>query len=56
MYVKILKNAAGVALIGIGVIGLFLPIVQGILLIMAGLFLMGIKLDDVRKWIKNLKF
>ena len=56
MYVKILKNMAGVSLIVIGVIGLFLPIVQGVLLIIAGLFLMGIKIDDVKKWLKNLKF
>lgn len=56
MYVKILKNMAGVALIGIGVIGLFLPIIQGVLLIMAGLFLMGIKINDVKKWLKSLKF
>ncbi|MBS3105963.1 hypothetical protein J4234_06950 [Candidatus Woesearchaeota archaeon] len=56
MYVKILKNAAGVVLIGIGIVGIFLPIVQGVLLIIAGLYLMGIKVDDVRKWFKSLKF
>ena len=46
---------AGVILIGIGVIGLFLPIVQGVLLIIAGLFLMGIKIEDVKKWFNSLK-
>ena len=56
MYVKILKNIAGVSLIGIGVIGIFLPIVQGVLLIIAGLYLMGVKIDDVKKWFKSLKF
>ena len=56
MYVKILKNIAGVALIGIGIIGLFLPIIQGVLLIIAGLFLMGIRIDDVKKWFRRLKF
>ena len=56
MYVKILKNMAGVTLIGIGIIGLFLPIVQGVLLIIAGLYLMGIKIEDVKKWFKSLKF
>lgn len=56
MYVKILKNTAGIVLIGVGIIGIFLPIVQGVLLIMAGLFLMGIKIDDVKKWFKSLKF
>lgn len=56
MYVKILKNIAGVALISVGIIGLFLPIIQGVLLIIAGLFLMGIRIDDVKKWLKDLKF
>ena len=56
MYVKILKNIAGETLIGIGVIGIFLPIEQGVLLIIAGLFLMGIKIEDVKKWFNSLKF
>ena len=55
MYIKALKNIAGVVLISIGIIGLFLPILQGILLIIAGLALMGIKLKDVRKWIKKIR-
>ena len=56
MYVKILKRILGVILIAIGVIGLFLPILQGVLMIMAGLFLMGIKVEDVKKWFERLKF
>lgn len=56
MYVKILKNIAGITLIGVGIIGLFLPILQGILLILAGLLVMGISKDDVKKWFKKLKF
>ena len=56
MYVKILKRIAGIILIIIGIIGLFLPIIQGVLLIIAGLFLMGIKIEDVKKWFKKLKF
>ena len=56
MYVKILKNIAGIILIAIGIIGLFLPIIQGVLLILAGLFLMGIKIDDIKNWFKKLKF
>ncbi len=56
MYIKILKNMAGITLIGIGIVGLFLPIVQGVLLILAGLFLMGIRMEDVKKWFSNLKF
>lgn len=56
MYVKILKNTAGIIFIGVGIIGLFLPIIQGVLLITAGLFLLGIKLDNVKKWFRKLKF
>ena len=55
MYVKILKNIAGVTLIGIGVIGIFLPIVQGVLLIIAGLLILGIKKEQIGKWFKKLK-
>ena len=56
MYAKILKNMAGVTLIGIGIIGLFVPILQGILLILAGLLLMGIKIEQVKEWFRRLKF
>lgn len=56
MYIKALKNIAGVILIAIGVIGIFLPIIQGILLIIAGLALMGIKLKDIKRWAKKMKF
>ena len=56
MYIKILKNIAGVTLIGIGIAGLFLPILQGVLLILAGLFLLGISIEDVKKWFNKLKF
>lgn len=56
MYVKILKNMAGITLIGVGIIGLFLPILQGILLIIAGLLLMGVKKEQIRNWFKKLKF
>jgi len=56
MYVKILKGIAGLILIAIGIAGIFIPIVPGVLLILAGLFLMGIKVDDVKRWFKKLKF
>ena len=47
---------AGVALIGVGIIGLFLPILQGILMIIAGLLLLGVKKEQIRGWLKKLKF
>jgi len=56
MYVKILKRIAGFALVVLGIIGIFVPILQGILLILAGLFLLEIKVEDIKKWIKKLKF
>lgn len=56
MYLKALKTAAGVLLIILGIIGLFLPILQGILMILAGLMLLGIKKEQVKKWLKKLKF
>ena len=43
MYLKLLKKIAGISLVVLGIIGLFLPILQGILLILAGLFLLDIK-------------
>lgn len=56
MYLKILKNMAGVALIGFGIIGLFVPILQGILMIIAGLLLLGVKKEQIRRWFKKLEF
>lgn len=56
MYVKILKKVVGITLIALGVIGLFLPILQGILLILAGLFMLGITKEHIKAWIKKIKF
>lgn len=56
MYIKILKNMAGITLIGFGIIGLFLPILQGVLLILAGLLLMGVKKEQIRKWFRKIRF
>lgn len=56
MYIKILKNSLGIVLVVIGVIGIFTPILPGILLIIGGLFLMGIKLEKVKEWWKKVKF
>ena len=47
---------AGVLLIIVGIIGLFLPLIQGILLIFAGLMLLGFKKEQIRGWFKKLKF
>ena len=55
MQIKILKTIAGVTLIIIGVIGLFLPIIQGALLIICGLLLLGVRKEQVKEWFKKLK-
>lgn len=56
MYVKILKRILGITLVGIGIVGIFVPIIQGILLILAGLFLLEIKVEDIKKWFNKLEF
>ena len=56
MYVKIMKKVAGVILIALGIVCLFLPILQGILLIFAGLLLLGVKTDQIKGWFRKLKF
>ncbi len=56
MYVKTLKITAGIILLVVGIAGLFLPIVPGILIIIAGLFLLEIKMEQVKRWIGKLKF
>ena len=56
MYVKALKKALGIFLIALGIIGLFLPILQGVLLIFAGLLLLGVKKEQIKGWIRKLKF
>ena len=53
--IKALKITLGSTLIILGVIGLFLPIIQGILLIIAGLFLLGIQREKLNEWIMKLK-
>ncbi|PIN86508.1 hypothetical protein COV19_04410 [Candidatus Woesearchaeota archaeon CG10_big_fil_rev_8_21_14_0_10_44_13] len=47
------KKALGIALILLGIIGLFVPILQGILLILAGLLLLEYK--PVTKFVHSLK-
>ena len=56
MYLKIFKKISGISLIVVGVVGIFLPIIPGILLILAGLLLFGIRKEQIKKWIMKLKF
>lgn len=50
-----IKKVVGVILIIFGIIGLFLPILQGILMIIAGLSLIGVKKNTIKKYIKKFK-
>ena len=56
MWLRTLKKILGICLILLGVIGLFLPILQGVLLIIAGLLLLGVEKKTMKKWLKKLKF
>ncbi len=60
MYIKALKWIAGSVLIALGVIGLFLPLIPGVLLILAGLVLIEVKVSYLKKllkkWIKKIGF
>jgi uncharacterized membrane protein YbaN (DUF454 family) len=52
---KILLHIAGIGLILLGIIGLFLPILQGILMIIAGIGLLSMANEGVRRWVDGLK-
>jgi hypothetical protein len=51
---KILIHVGGIGLIFLGVVGLFLPFLQGIFLIIAGIGLLSTGNQGVRKWVKEL--
>ncbi len=53
--IKAVKITIGIILIVVGIAGIFLPIIQGILLIIAGLFLLGIKKEKLKEWINKSK-
>jgi hypothetical protein len=41
--------------VGLGVLGLFLPILQGILFIMIGLIILSSRSEMVKRWLKHLE-
>ena len=53
--IKQLKKIVGIILVIFGIIGLFLPLLQGLLLIFAGLLLLGIRKEQIKEWFKELK-
>ena len=57
------KKIIGITLIMIGVVSWFIPIIQGWLFIVAGLLILGVKKETIKKWaykakrwFKKLKF
>ncbi|NIS59526.1 MAG: hypothetical protein GTO13_02140 [Proteobacteria bacterium] len=51
---RIVTTLGGLILILLGIVGLFLPILQGVLLIVAGLGLLSIGNERLRKWIRRV--
>lgn len=51
----IIKKIVGYTLISLGVIGLFLPILQGTLMIVAGLLLIGVEKEKMEQWFAKIK-
>ena len=47
--------ALGWTLIGLGVIGLFLPILQGVLFILLGLYVLSRESETARRWLHKLR-
>ncbi len=52
---KIVILIIGWFFIGLGIIGLFLPILQGILFIMIGLAILSSRSELVKRFLKNLE-
>ncbi|MBW2056822.1 MAG: hypothetical protein JRH07_03655 [Deltaproteobacteria bacterium] len=52
---KILIHIAGISLILVGIAGLFLPVLQGILLIAGGVGLLATGNETVKKWVYRVK-
>ncbi len=41
--------------VGLGVVGLFLPVLQGVLFIMIGLVILSSRSEIVKRWLKHLE-
>ena len=52
---RIVRLASGWALIGFGIVGLVLPILQGVAMIVAGLALLAPDLPWARRWLDWLR-
>lgn len=55
MDIKIFKKVVGIILIIIGIVSGFIPIVQGWVFIIAGLLLLGVKKETIKKASSKVK-
>ncbi|MBI4452153.1 hypothetical protein HY637_01870 [Candidatus Woesearchaeota archaeon] len=51
----VLKKAIGILLIVLGVISGFVPVIQGWVFILLGLFLLGVKTKTIKEWVEKAK-
>lgn len=49
-----IKKIAGILLLGIGLVGLVLPLMPGIIFILAGAALLGLRIETIEKFIRSL--
>ncbi|MEJ2636626.1 MAG: hypothetical protein P8184_15200 [Calditrichia bacterium] len=49
-----IKKIAGILLLGIGLVGLVLPLMPGIIFILAGAALLGLRIEMIEKFIRSL--
>lgn len=52
---KFLLLVIGWGFLGLGVLGLFLPFLQGILFIMIGLAILSSRSETIKRWLKSLE-
>lgn len=52
---RLAKKIAGITLIIIGIVSGFIPILQGWLFILAGLLLLGVKKETIKKGVRKIK-
>lgn len=52
---RVVLMTVGMLLVVVGIVGLFLPFLQGFLLIALGLSVMSMVSERVRRWVRNMK-
>jgi uncharacterized membrane protein YbaN (DUF454 family) len=52
---RLVLMTVGVLLVAVGIVGIFLPVLQGFLLIALGLSVLSMVSERVRRWVRNMK-